>query len=143
MSDARTPATPLARDIDAGVWTKAWLLLDVSAAGTVTRLKVLDDPGYDLTPTAIRAAFALTFDPARDRAGRPTSAWMLWSFEWPSYDWIREHDLPTTRLTSDVGTVPCRGSGPTRTVYRDCSTPDIAKATTQPWIEPASSKRPR
>ncbi len=135
-SSTRTIPPYSDKAIDADAWTRAWLVLEVSEAGTVTRLKLIDDPGYDLRDTAIRAAFALRFEPARDRSRQPVRAWMLWTYEWPSRRWMREHDAPSVRLPSDVEAVPCRGSGPTHTTYRDCRMPDMSNAVTQPWIEP-------
>lgn len=120
--------------IDTDAWAKAWLLLDVSATGTVTRVKLLTDPGHDLTAIAIRAAFDLRFAPARDLAGHPVPDLMLWSFEWPSYGWLSHHDLDHVRLPPEVASVPCLGSAPARSVYRNCAAPDMASALSRPWI---------
>ena len=120
--------------IDADVWTRAWLVLDVAETGAVTRVKLVDDPGYDLGPIAVRAAFALQFEPARDRSNHPVRAWMMWAYEWPSYSWMRDLDASLVRLPTEVDSIPCRGSGPTHTVYRDCTPPDMVKAVARPWI---------
>jgi hypothetical protein len=48
-------------------WTRAWLLLEVDARGTVTRLKLLKRPGYDLEPLAIAER--------RPTRCRPSSSW--------------------------------------------------------------------
>lgn len=131
-------------------WTKAWLLLDVSPAGEVQRLKVLKAPGYDLDQIAVRTAFDLKLDPARDASGKPVPAIVVWSVEWPSYGWLQTFEV-TTRIPPGprelftperpaLAKVPCAGSGrplafesqyPT---YRDCSRPDLSRAAALPWI---------
>jgi hypothetical protein len=131
-------------------WTKAWLLLDVSAAGEVQRLKVLKAPGYDLDQIAVRTAFDLKLEPARDASGKPVPAIVVWSLEWPSYGWLQAFEV-TTRIPPAqrelftperpaLVKVPCANSGrplafesryPT---YRDCSRPDISRAAALPWI---------
>ncbi len=121
----------LAKDKD--VWTRAWLLLDVDTKGNVKQLKLLNKPGYDLDPIAIREGLKLKFEPARDRVGRPTEALLLWSFEWPSW-WllIKYHQQPTRM--PDVSWVSCRGSAPMKQEYRDCTPPNMAGAMGLPWI---------
>ena len=121
--------------IDHNVWGRTWLLLDVDARGAVTRIKSLVPAGHDLDRNAWREAFALDFEPARDRAGRPTRALMLWSYEWPSYWWMTEHTYPLSRLPSTIAKVPCRGTGPSSGFYRDCRQADMARVFTAPWIE--------
>lgn len=117
--------------IDRDAWTRAWLLLDVSEAGAVTRLKLLRAPGFDLDRIAVREGLRLRFEPARDRADRPIRAFVMWSFEWPSYTWLRGRAV----IPPEVRSVPCRGSGPTRSYYRDCSRPEHAKLVTAQWID--------
>ena len=125
--------------IDHDVWARAWVLLDVDATGTVTRLKLLSHPGYGLDQIAVRQGFALSFQPARDAAGRAMPALVLWSFEWPSYWWLVAHEGVTTAQSAQMDGVPCRGSGPLHLgaidpVYRDCSGPDVELAAHARWI---------
>jgi hypothetical protein len=119
---------------DRGAWARAWLMLDVDARGDVARLKLLTRPGHDLDPIAIREAFELRFEPARDRSGRPTSALVLWSYEWPSYWWMTERRYPLSRMPAEVAKVPCKGAGGTVRYYRDCATADLARGMAEPWI---------
>jgi hypothetical protein len=122
--------------MDHDTWTRSWLLLDITEGGTVKRIKVLDRAGYDLDAIATRAAFKLKFEPARDRAKHVMPALVLWSFEWPAYWWLRKgHEGQMRRMPADAGAVPCKGTGPTNTVYRDCRSPSVANAISQPWIE--------
>jgi hypothetical protein len=119
--------------IDRDVWTRAWLLLEITETGTVARLKLINRPGYDLDAIAIREGLKLRFEPARDRAGRPTRTLLLWTFEWPSYWFMqRTHQMPT-RLPEF--TVDCRGTKPMRATYRDCTPPDLGHAMALPWVE--------
>jgi hypothetical protein len=120
---------------DKGVWARAHLMLDIDEQGTVARLKLLGKPGYDLDRIAIREAFRLRFEPARDRVGRPTGALYLWSYEWPSYWWMAQHRFAIERLPEEVAKVPCKGAGGTRSYYRDCSKADPSKGVAEPWIE--------
>jgi hypothetical protein len=122
---------------DRNEWAKAWLMLDIDDHGVVERVQLLKPAGLDLDPIAIRAAFALTFEPAKNRGGRPVATAMLWAFEWPAYYWMIERRVAQVnlhRMPANAGAVPCRGSGPTRTVYRDCSLPDHKRVATAPWI---------
>jgi hypothetical protein len=117
-----------------GVWARAWLMLDVDARGDVARLKLLTRPGHDLDPIAIREAFELRFKPALDRSGRPTSALVLWSYEWPSYWWMTERRYPPGRMPAEVAKIPCKGTGGTFRYYRDCAKPELARGMAEPWI---------
>lgn len=111
--------------IEHDVWARAWLLLDVDAKGTVRRVKLLDRPGYGLDAIAIREAFVLRFEPARDAADRPISSLVIWFFEWPSFSWLkgdRQRAVP-----------PCPGGGPS-SVYRDCGTPTVANVLRKSWL---------
>ncbi|MDQ3334186.1 MAG: carboxypeptidase regulatory-like domain-containing protein [Myxococcota bacterium] len=74
--------------VERDAWARAWLLLDVDERGTVTRLKLLKRPGFDLDKICIDEAFKLKFTPALDDAGRPMKTYMLWTFEWPSWGWL-------------------------------------------------------
>ncbi len=136
-------------------WTKAWLLLDVSAEGKIIRLKFLKRPGYDLEPIAVSEAFKLTFEPARDHGDKPVRTFVLWQIEWPSAGWLEKlvgtrsrmprliGIPPNVRLQSDY--VPCAGSGPWRMdsvhkTYKDCSKPDWSNEAKEAWImAPTSS----
>jgi hypothetical protein len=135
--------------IERDAWTRAWLLLDIDARGTVTRFKFLKRPGYDLEEIAAREVSRLRFDPARDARGRPQRTWMIWGIEWPSYGWLTTFLGVASGMPPVVGfpprsmaaSVPCRGSGPLHLgsiypVYRDCSQPDLSRRhfDGQPWI---------
>lgn len=139
------------------VWTRAWLLLDIGPTGQVLRVKFLKRPGHDLDEIALRAAFALSFEPSRDAAGRPIRVSMPWLFEWPANSWVLALTGLRTARPEDVGLpprpadafVPCAGSGPMRLgsmVYKghkDCSQPDLARADRLPWIDaPLTARRP-
>lgn len=120
--------------MDADTWTRAWLMLHVDARGIVTHVKLLRAAGYDLDAIAVREAFALRFDPARDRAQRPVRSLVLWTFEWPAYWWLRQTKQPLTRLPASVGGVRCRRADRPRTWDRDCRDPDLAGADQHPWL---------
>src|SRR5262249_7296820 len=94
IARSKTPATAIPdysdQARDSGVWTKAWLLLDVSDTGTVTRLKLLRQPGQGLNMTAIREGFKMRFEPARDRSNKAIPSLAVWGFEWPSYFWMMD-----------------------------------------------------
>lgn len=127
--------------IDRNRWTRAWLLLDIDNTGSVQRIKLLVKPGLGLDPIAIREGFKLRFTPARDRRGQPVSALGVWTIEWPAYYWLLEHqDGTMTRMPRDVRLVPCPGTGPTTSTYRDCSRPEMNTTITQAWIERAGSR---
>jgi len=137
----------------------AWLLLDVDERGVVTRFKFLKRPGNDLDDIAIKHAFGLKFDPARNKFGFPTRSYIVWPLEWPSMEWMKENELPTNRLPNffasqqfDAGSrfsvafssyPPCndgpwrfadpKGGGSHAT--RDCSVADLSRANAgEPWI---------
>lgn len=121
--------------IDHDTWLRAWLMLDVDERGAVARVKLLDAPGYDLDAIAVAQAFKLKFDPARDRSNHPVRMQVVWTFEWPEYYWLRRETQDMWHMPGDAGLVPCRGSGPTHTTYRDCSPPSVARALSRPWID--------
>ncbi len=132
------PAIPpySAAAVDHNTWLRAWLLLDVSPSGAVTRVKLLDRPGFELDAIAVRAAFELTFDPARDRADRPVRAQVVWSFDWPPYWWlIRFENANLTRMPDEAWSLPCRQPGGMWTYLRACTPPTIANAVETPWLE--------
>src|SRR5262245_53021607 len=87
VKDARRKIAPEYSDaaIQRDVWTRAWLLLDIDARGTVTRVKLLNASGYDLEPIAIKQAFKTQFEPARDANGDAVRSVLVWTIEWPSY----------------------------------------------------------
>jgi hypothetical protein len=130
--------------IEHNTWTRAWLMVDVDETGSVRQLKLLQRPGFGLDAIAIRKGFELRFEPALDRAKKPTSALAIWIFEWPPYYWLLEKsgqgDNAMTRMPLDARGIPCRGSGPTHSIYRDCSRPELSKAMTQPWVERPNKK---
>jgi hypothetical protein len=121
--------------MDKNAWVRAWLLVEVSATGVVSRVKLLNAPGYELDAIAIRDAFKLKFEPARDHADKAIRTQVLWAFEWPAFWWMKEHNFARRRLPGAVLRVRCRGSGPTHDVYRDCSPPNLVNAITSKWIE--------
>lgn len=138
------------RAVLSDAWTRAWLLLDISPTGHVTRFKFLKRPGYDLERIAAAEAFKLKFEPARDARGTAIASIMLWTIEWPSAGWLEKLVGTRTRMPPLVGVppnvrrmsdyVPCKGSGPWRMdsvhkTYKDCSTPDLSKAADEPWVE--------
>ena len=79
-------------------WAKAWLLLDVDERGIVNRVKFLKRPGFDLDPVAVKFAFDMQFDPARNNHGVPTRTYIVWPLEWPSFQWLQQRYGTTTRL---------------------------------------------
>jgi Carboxypeptidase regulatory-like domain len=132
--------TDEARDKD--VWTRAWLMLDISATGTVTRVALLDAPGFGLDEIAVRDAFKLTFEPARDRSKRPVDALTLYTFEWPAYWWMMDQHAVISRMPGEAMGVPCRSATRPRPHERDCRKPSVAKAASARWIErPPAGKR--
>lgn len=121
--------------IDKDVWTRAWLMLDVSATGKVTRVALLDAAGFGLDEIAVREALKLKFEPARDRSKRPVNALTLFTFEWPSYWWMMEKRAPIYRMPMEALAVPCRSATKPRPHHRDCRTPSVAKAASARWVE--------
>ncbi len=140
-----TPAKPLSDPtlipeytdaiLDKNAWARAWLLLEVSDTGFVSRVKLLDAPGYDLDAIAVRDAFKLKFEPARDRVGKAMVSHVVWKFEWPPSSW----NLGSPRIPPRASKLPCRRKASDtwyelNTPYRDCSPPNMAAAFTAPWI---------
>jgi len=122
--------------IDKDAWVRAWLLLDIDATGTVRHVKFLKRAAYDLDPIAVRAAFKLKFDPARDRANHPIPAALVWSFEWPSYYWMQAGGYALDTLPPAIAFVTCQKPDEHRTERRDCSGPDVTHGLTESWIAP-------
>jgi hypothetical protein len=131
-------------------WTKAHVLLDVSATGKVTRFKFLKRPGYDLEPITAKQLATLRFEPALDTKNRPRRSLVVWTIEWPSAAFlqkfvgtitkmppIKEGTYPPRRLDAYI---PCEGSGKPwhmdshHKIYKDCSKPDLSKRHRESWI---------
>lgn len=128
--------------IDRDVWAKAWVLLDIDTDGAVARVKLVKHPGYDLDPIAIAYAMKMRFDPAKDASGHAVPTLLLWSMEWPSYWWLVDRDEPPDRVPYEAVYVRCAGSGPMNLgalhpTYRDCSMPDYARISVEPWVTKA------
>jgi len=115
-------------------WARAWLMLDISAAGQVERVQLLNPAGHGLDEIAVKEAWKLRFEPARDTGNHAIGSLVAWSFEWPAYFWLSSHRTGLRRLPDDTGNVACRGDG-AHSLYRDCSPPDFTKVTTAPWID--------
>lgn len=131
--------------IEHDAWAKAYLLLDISARGDVTRVKLLKHPGHDLDQIAIDTALAMRFEPALDDRGQAIASSLIWPIEWPSYWWLIDIHGLATRIPDEIVNVPCRGSGPmhmgsVHPVYRDCGTFQLSALMSEPWID-ASSRR--
>jgi hypothetical protein len=119
--------------VDHNAWLRAWLLLDVDASGVVTAVKLVDHPGFDLDAIAIRMAFALQLDPARDGANRPVETHMLWALDWPAFWWLSDNvDVP---FPETVSTLPCHaGRGQPAAEERSCAPATIANVVSAAWI---------
>ncbi|HEX4453087.1 MAG TPA: carboxypeptidase-like regulatory domain-containing protein [Kofleriaceae bacterium] len=129
----RTPYSDAASDHNQ--WLRAWLLLDIDPSGAVTRMKLLDHAGYDLDPIAIRAGFALDFEPARDRANRPIRTQLLWAVDWPPFWWnVDQGDGMSAPIPAIAWRLPCHdGTAPHR-YERSCAPATIGNALSAPWI---------
>jgi hypothetical protein len=149
----RRPIPPPYSDyaIEHNKWTRAWVLLDIDETGTVTRLKFLKHPGADLETIATKYALDTKFEPARNAAGEPIRSRLVWGIEWPSWGWLIYRTGTATQIPPSMGYVPCAGSGPlnldmgnragaTGAVYRDCSTPDLSRASHESWINAATPR---
>ncbi|MEJ7597491.1 MAG: hypothetical protein WKG01_06235 [Kofleriaceae bacterium] len=142
ITDLRKPL-PYSDDAILGdAWAKAWLLLLVDAKGKVTQLSVLVRPGYALEPIAVREAWKLAFEPARDAGGMPIPSYFVWGVEWPSAGWMEIVHKATVsvRLPAEAQWVPCQGTGPMPLpplhypTMRDCrQPPDTVNVTTIKW----------
>jgi len=141
----RRPKRPEYSDAatDHNAWLRAWLLLEIDETGSVARVKLLDHPGYDLDPIAVRNAFTLEFEPARDHANRPVRTDVLWAIDWPAYWWLVDHgNNVLAPIPYDAWDLPCHvGQGPPK-LDRSCAPATIANALTAPWIErPRAGRR--
>jgi hypothetical protein len=136
------------RAVLSDAWTKAHMLLDIDERGTVLRYKFLKRPGYDLEKIAAREVAKLTFEPAKDRNGKPMRAWAVWTIEWPSAWWLSTFVGTRSAMPPIVGfpprrldaAVPCKGSGPwamgsIHPTYKDCSKPDLRNAAAEKWVD--------
>lgn len=145
----KTKAPPYSeKAVMSDAWTKAHMLLDVDEQGVVRRYKFLQRPGYDLEKIAAREVTKLVFEPARDGAGKPMRAWVVWTIEWPSAWWLEKLVGTRSAMPPIVGFpprrldhyVPCKGSGPwamgsVHPTYKDCSKPDLRNAVVEKWVD--------
>jgi len=116
-------------------WIRAWVLVDIDEHGIVQRVKLLDHPGFDLDDNAVRAAFALSFEPARDRANRPMRSQMLWPIDWPAFAWLVDTSgVANGPIPDGAGELPCAHSGPQKRAERACNEAPIAATLSAPWI---------
>jgi hypothetical protein len=129
------------RAVLSDAWTRAWMLLEISATGEVTRFKWLKRPGYDLEKLATTEVFKIKFSPAIDATGKATRLFVIWKFEWPSVEWqtvVMNNTRSRMPSESEMASVPCRGGawnfGSAYIGGRDCSKPDLAKARTEQWV---------
>lgn len=141
-------------------WSRGWLLLDVDDHGVVARIKFLKRPGHDLDAIAVKHAFGLLFDPARDGHGVPVRSYIVWPLEWPSMGWLQSRQALANRLPIFPDTVqfdhggifmdgypPCADEGidlgAVHPMVRDCSVPDLSRAdASEPWLGRDSSVPP-
>jgi hypothetical protein len=120
------------------VWVRAWMTLDIDATGHVQHIRWVHRPGHDLDAIAVREAFALAFEPARDRAKRAIASQVVWVFEWPSHWWLDHQDehRDDTRMPANYIEVECQKPGEHRRDRRDCSQADLAASLGEKWISP-------
>ncbi len=118
------------------VWVRAWMLRDIDASGHVQHRRWIQRPGHDLDAIAVREAFALAFEPARDRTKRAIGSQLVWAFEWPSHWWLGHHDdhRDDTRMPENYLGVECQEPGGHRRDRRDCSQADLAASLRETWI---------
>ena len=118
------------------VWVRAWMTLDIDATGRVQDIRWIQRPGHDLDSIAVREAFALTFEPARDRAKRAIASQLVWVFEWPSHWWLDHQDehRDDTRMPANYIEVECQKPGERRRDRRDCSQADLRGSLGERWI---------
>jgi hypothetical protein len=117
---------------DENAWVRAWVLVEVNESGGVSRVKLLNPPGFGLDAIAIRDAFKLKFEAARNRVDKPVPSLVVWKFEWPP-----SGSRPPSNKWSRL---PCRQNADDKwyamnTPYRDCSQPNMAAWVTTPWID--------
>jgi len=122
-------------------WRRAWLLLDVSKKGRVTRLKFINRPGADLDEIAAAEAFKLEFNPSLDEDGKARTSLVVWSWEWPAYWWLVDRMGSSSAMPTEnnpfwgtagpaaaVGETPLRTKGGTNN--RDLIEAKAASSTT-------------
>jgi hypothetical protein len=112
-------------------------------------MQFIKRPGYGLDDLAVKRAFQMRFEPARDISGKAIPSQRLWKMEWPSYDWLVGDDWQNTATTGwrqiyfgrkipDM--VACADSGVPMNMgewsprYRDCTPPDFSVLATAPLI---------
>jgi hypothetical protein len=116
-------------------WTRAWMTLDVDDKGQVLHLKWIRRPGHDLDDIAMREAFDIRFNPARDSGKHAMPSRVVWMFEWPSHSWLTDHRyFDITRMPSDFTTVACQKDGEHRRDRRDCSQADVTTTLGEVWL---------
>lgn len=117
---------------DANRWARAWLLLNVSDTGQVVRVKLINKPGMDLDAIAIKGAWGLKFEPARDRQNHKIQSYVLWTFEWPASWWLANAKQMDGFMPPSVILIDC---GKNLRVQRECSKPNIVNSLKLPWVE--------
>jgi hypothetical protein len=127
--------------IDKNVWARAWMILDIDVDGAVKRVKFTNRPGFDLDDEAVKSAFKVKFEAAKDRAGKPMRSAILWTYEWPSYFWLKANSTYLGRLPMDVLGVNCQKAGETKSERRDCTGPDLTKTFDEKWIDSPPKKK--
>ena len=116
-------------------WVRAWMTLDVDETGNVRHLKWMKRPGHDLDAIAVREAFDVRFEPARNAAKKAVASQILWMFEWPSHSWLIDHrNYDLTRMPSDYTKVACQKAGEHRHDRRDCTQADLASSLAEAWL---------
>jgi len=124
-------------------WVRAWLTLDVDQTGTVRHVKWLRRPGHELDAIALRAAFEVRFEPARDAGKRAVASQVVWMFEWPSHAWLTHHrGYDLTRMPDDYTKVTCQKPGEHVAGRRDCAQADLQSSLGETWLaKPETPKR--
>lgn len=127
--------------VDKNIWARAWMILDVDVDGSVKRVKFTKRPGYDLDDEAVKSAFKVKFEPAKDRTGKAMRSAILWTYEWPSYFWLKSNGTSTGRLPMDVMYATCQKQGEQKAERRDCTPPDLTKTFDEKWIDSPPAKK--
>ena len=124
-------------------WTRAWMTLDIDDKGNVVRAKWIRHPGHDLDDIAVREAFDMRFNPARDAGKKAMPSQIVWMFEWPSHSWLTDHlHFDITRMPSDYIQVPCQKAGEHRHDRRDCSQADVTTSLDETWLAKPAPQQP-
>ena len=91
--------------------------------------------GFGLDDSAVRAAFALSFEPARDRSNRPTRSEILWPIDWPAFWWLIDRSgITSGPIPEEAEELPCAYNGPPTKVARACNEAPMAATLSAPWI---------